>query len=102
MPLLIPTTFRTEPSVAATCSDERTKTEEAIALLRDRRIHPASLHHALRWPKAQIVHVIRDVVPSVHDARRDDHHVADLHGDFSSRHTPSRPQVGPFGPPGEF
>jgi hypothetical protein len=25
---------------------------------RDRRIHPATLHYALRWPEAQIVHVI--------------------------------------------
>src|SRR6266699_1053828 len=51
-------------------------------LLRDRGIHPAGLHYALRWPEAQIIHVIGDVGPSVHHARRDDHDVADLHDDL--------------------
>jgi len=30
----------------------RGASRESMALLRDRGIHPASLHHALRWPEA--------------------------------------------------
>src|SRR5437870_1653332 len=46
-------------------------------------VHPAVLHHAVRRPETEIVHMIGNISPAMDDAGRNDQDVADLQLDLA-------------------